>query len=41
MKTKIIKLNNCRNRKGCTKTSWEDMTGRSFESDKKPMKKAA
>ncbi len=40
MKTKIIKLNNCRSRKGCTKTSWEDMTGHSFESDK-PMKKAA
>lgn len=40
---KIIKLNlkpqNCRSKKGCTKTSWEDMTGRNFESEKQ--KKAA
>lgn len=40
MKTKIIKINNCRNRKGCVKTSFEDMTGKTFETEK-PLKKAA
>lgn len=42
MKGKIINLKpqNCRTKKGCSKTSWEDMTGRTFESDK-PLKKAA
>lgn len=42
---KIIKIRpqkeirNCRTKRGCEKTSWEDMTGRTFETA--PYKKAA
>lgn len=39
MKTKIIKIENCRNRKGCIKTSWEEMRGKTFE--RTEIKKAA
>lgn len=38
MKTKLIKLKACRGKKGCSYTSFEDMTGKTFET---PVKKAA
>ncbi len=41
MKTKIIKINNKRGSKcGCLCISFEDMTGKTFETEK-PLKKAA